>query len=46
MEGFVPLHDGFVLSAIEWQCSRILISQEPAAGKLLYFIYKSFLSPR
>lgn len=46
MEGFVPLHNGYVLSAIEWQCSCILISQEPVAGKLLYFIYKLFLNPR
>lgn len=46
MEGFVPLYNGYVLSVIEWQCSYILISQEPAAGKLLYFIYKPFLNPR
>lgn len=46
IEGFVPLHNGYVLSVLEWQCSGILISLKPAAGELLYFIYKSFLNPR
>lgn len=46
IEGFVPQHNGYVLTVLEWQRLCILISQEPAAGKLLYFIYKSFLNPR